>query len=234
MPRNHGNGKAQWQVFDILGSWLRACAAYGCGPMARPAKRQTGRVGTVRRATKETDIVATWDLDQAGAATVSTGIGFFDHMLEALGKHSGTTLSVKAKGDLHIDGHHTSEDVGIVLGQCLRQALGDRAGIERFGHIACPLDEALVEATVDISGRPYLVYGLKPKAARVGAWDTELVTEFFGGLTDNARICVHLHQREGRNSHHIIEAGFKAFARALRQAIRVTGTGVPSTKGVLA
>ncbi len=201
---------------------------------ATPRVVPEGRRATVKRATKETDISVTWDLDQAGRSTVSTGIGFFDHMLEALAKHSGTTLTIAAKGDLHIDGHHTSEDVGIVLGKCLREALGDRHGIERFGHIACPLDEALVEATVDISGRPYLVYDLRPKAAHIGAWDTELVTEFFGGLTDNARICVHLHQLHGRNSHHIVEAGFKAFARSLRQAIRITGSGVPSTKGVLA
>jgi imidazoleglycerol-phosphate dehydratase len=192
------------------------------------------RIATVARKTKETDITATWDLDRAGAATVSTGIGFLDHMLEALGKHSGTTLTVSCTGDLHIDGHHTTEDVGIVLGQCLRQALGERVGIERFGHIACPLDEALVEATVDISGRPYLVYDLKPEAALLGTWATELVPEFFGGLTDNARLCLHLHQLHGRNSHHIVEAGFKAFARALRQSIRVTGSEVPSTKGMLA
>ncbi len=198
--------------------------------MTRPSPRSA----TVTRTTKETDITATWNLDSSAAAKVSTGIGFFDHMLEALGKHSQTAISVRCKGDLHIDGHHTSEDVGIVLGQCLRQALGARLGIERFGHIACPLDEALVSATVDISGRPYLAYDLHPKAASIGAWDTELVTEFFGGLTDNARMCVHLHQLHGRNSHHIVEAGFKAFARALRQAIRVTGTELPTTKGLLA
>ena len=192
------------------------------------------RTATVTRKTRETDISATWDLDHAGAARVSTGIGFLDHMLEALGKHSGTSLTVSCTGDLHIDGHHTTEDVGIVLGQCLREALGERLGIERFGHIACPLDEALATATVDISGRPYLVYDLRPEAAMLGTWATELVPEFFGGLTDNARICVHLHQLHGRNSHHIVEAGFKAFARALRQAIRVTGTELPSTKGLLA
>jgi len=192
------------------------------------------RTATITRTTRETDITATWNLDQAGEARISTGIGFLDHMLEALAKHSGTGLSVTCKGDLHIDGHHTTEDIGIVLGQCLREALGERLGIERFGHIACPLDEALVEASVDISGRPYLVYELKPDAAMLGTWATELVPEFFGGLTDNARICVHLHQRAGVNSHHLVEAGFKAFARALRQAIRVTGSGVPSTKGVLA
>ena len=192
------------------------------------------RSATVSRKTKETDITATWDLDTAGPATIATGIGFLDHMLEALGKHSGTTLSVSCKGDLHIDGHHTTEDVGIVLGQCLREALGERVGIERFGHMVCPLDEALVAATVDISGRPYLVYDLNPEAAMLGSWATELVPEFFGGLTDNARCCVHLHQYAGRNSHHIVEAAFKAFARAVRQAIRVTGTDLPSTKGMLA
>jgi len=191
------------------------------------------RRAEVARKTRETDIVASWDLDSAAAAEVSTGIGFFDHMLEALGKHSGTALRVRCTGDLHVDGHHTSEDVGIVLGQCLRQALGDRAGVERFGNMACPLDEALCTATVDLSGRPYLVYDLRPKAAKLGDWDTELITEFFGGLTDHARICVHLHQQHGRNSHHIVEAAFKAFARALRQAIRVTGSEVPSTKGML-
>lgn len=192
------------------------------------------RAATLSRTTKETDITVTWDLDTPGPAQIATGIGFLDHMLEALAKHSGTTLHVACKGDLHIDGHHTTEDIGIVMGQALRQALGERTGIERFGHIACPLDEALVEATVDISGRPYLVYDLKPEAAMLGAWATELIPEFFGGLTDNARICVHLHQRCGRNSHHIVEAGFKAFARALRQATKVTGSGIPSTKGLLA
>jgi imidazoleglycerol-phosphate dehydratase len=192
------------------------------------------RAASITRTTRETDITVSWDLDQAGSAQISTGIGFLDHMLEALGKHSGTTLAVACRGDLHIDGHHTSEDVGIALGQALRQALGERLGVERFGHIACPLDEALVEATVDLSGRPFLTYDLQIPAGMLGTWDSELPQEFFGGLTDNARICVHLHQRCGRNSHHIIEAAFKAFARALRQAIRVTGSDVPSTKGILA
>ena len=191
------------------------------------------RTATISRATRETDITATWNLDGPGETRISTGIGFLDHMLEALAKHSGTALSVVCKGDLHVDGHHTTEDVGIVLGQCLRQALGDRAGIARFGHMACPLDEALVEAVIDISGRPYLVYELKPSAAQVGTWATELVPEFFAALADNGRICVHLHQRAGVNSHHLIEAAFKAFARALRQAIVVNGSSVPSTKGML-
>lgn len=191
------------------------------------------RIATVSRTTKETDITVTWDLDRAAPAEVATGIGFLDHMLDALGKHSGTALKVQCKGDLHIDGHHTTEDVGIVMGQALKQALGERVGIERFGHIACPLDEALVSATVDISGRPYLVYDLKPEAAMLGTWAVELVPEFFGGLTDHARICLHLHQQCGRNTHHIVEAAFKATARALRQAIRVTGSELPSTKGLL-
>ncbi len=191
------------------------------------------RSATITRTTKETDIRVVWTLDQAGPSTISTGIGFFDHMLEALAKHSGTTLEVSCRGDLHIDGHHTTEDIGIAMGQAFRQALGDRVGIERFGHLACPLDEALITATLDISGRGYLVYELKPPAGMIGTWDTELVREFFGGFTEHAKCCLHLHQLHGRNSHHIVEAGFKAFARALRQAIRVTGSDVPSTKGML-
>jgi imidazoleglycerol-phosphate dehydratase len=199
-----------------------------------PPARAGSRAASIARTTKETDISASWQLDESGTSRIATGIGFLDHMLEALAKHSGTTLVVACTGDLHIDGHHTTEDIGIVLGQCLREALGERLGIERFGHMACPLDEALVEATIDISGRPYLAYDLRPEAALLGCWATELVPEFFGGFTDNARVCLHLHQLHGRNSHHIVEAGFKAFARALRQAIRVSGVGVPSTKGMLA
>jgi len=191
------------------------------------------RTATVARKTRETDIACTWDLDGTGPTTIATGIGFLDHMLEALAKHSGTTLAVRCQGDLHIDGHHTTEDIGIVLGQCLRQALGERIGVERFGHMACPLDEALVSATVDLSGRPYLAYDLRPTAGMLGTWDTQLIPEFFGALTDHGRFCLHLHELHGRNSHHVVEAGFKAFARALRQAIRVTGSGVPSTKGSL-
>ncbi|TVR42980.1 MAG: imidazoleglycerol-phosphate dehydratase HisB [Planctomycetota bacterium] len=192
------------------------------------------RSATISRATKETRIEATWNLDGGGESTISTGIGFFDHMLEALVKHSGTSLQLHAEGDLHVDGHHTTEDVGIVLGQALRQALGERIGVERFGHLVVPLDEALVSATIDLSGRPYLVYELQPAAAMLGSWATELVPEFFGALADNARCCIHLHQLAGRNTHHVVEAAFKAFARALRQAIRITGNDTPSTKGVLA
>jgi imidazoleglycerol-phosphate dehydratase len=192
------------------------------------------RTATITRTTRETDIHVEWNVDQAGPSHISTGIGFFDHMLEAFAKHSATTLSVTCKGDLHIDGHHTSEDVGIALGQALYQALGDKAGIERFGHLVAPLDEALISASIDLSGRGYLVYELKPPAPLIGTWDTELVREFFGGFTEHAKCCLHLHQLHGRNSHHIVEAAFKAFARALKQAVRVTGTGIPSTKGILA
>ncbi len=191
------------------------------------------RQATISRTTKETDITVAWNLDQPGPSSISTGIGFFDHMLEALAKHSATTLTVRCAGDLHIDGHHTTEDVGIVMGQVLLKALGDRVGIERFGHIACPLDEALVQVSLDISGRGYLVYDLQPPAGLIGTWDTELVREYFGGFVEHAKCCVHLHQLHGRNSHHIVEAGFKAFARAIRQAVRVTGTDLPTTKGLL-
>ncbi len=190
------------------------------------------RAATVTRTTKETDIAASWDLDRSGASEVATGIGFFDHMLDALGKHSGTTITLRAKGDLHIDGHHTSEDVGIALGQCLREALGDRLGIERFGHMACPLDEALVEATVDISGRPYLAYDPQlPRRAhrhlghRTGA----------GILRRPGRPRPHLRapapalRPQQRTSW---RRPLKAFARALRRTVRVTGSGIPSTKGI--
>ena len=191
------------------------------------------RSASISRTTKETDISVTWDIDTAAPSKIDTGIGFFDHMLEALAKHSGTSLEVTCKGDLHIDGHHSTEDTGIVMGQCFREALGDRIGIERYGHINVPLDEALIGATVDISGRPYLAYDINPPAEQLGSWDVELVPEFFGGFTDHAKVCLHLHQQCGRNSHHIVEAAFKAFARALRQAIQITGTDIPSTKGSL-
>jgi imidazoleglycerol-phosphate dehydratase len=191
------------------------------------------RCATITRRTRETDITATWNLDAAGPAKVATGIGFLDHMLESLGKHSGTTLEVSCHGDLHIDGHHTTEDTGIVLGQALQRALGDSAGIERFGSMTVPLDEAVVACTLDLSGRPHLGYGLDLPVETVGSWSTGLVPEFFTALADHGRCTIHLQQQAGRNTHHIIEAAFKAFARALRQAIRVTGEGVPSTKGVL-
>ena len=192
------------------------------------------RTASVTRTTKETRIQATWELDtDRPGAEATTGIGFLDHMLDALARHSGTRIVLTCTGDLHIDAHHTVEDVGIVLGQCLKQALGERQGIDRFGHMACPLDEALVEAVIDVSGRPWLTYELHPPGPMIGQLPVELIPDFFGALADQARIAIHLHQRCGRNSHHIAEAGFKAFARALRQAIRITGSGIPSTKGML-
>lgn len=191
------------------------------------------REATATRRTAETAISVTWKLDTAGDSRIATGIGFLDHMLEALARHSGTSLQVQCQGDLHIDGHHTTEDIGIVMGRCLRDALGERQGIERYGHICVPLDEALVCASIDISGRGHLSYDLRIPAAMLGSWDTELVGEFFHALSANAQICLHLHQQAGRNSHHIVEAAFKACARALRQAIDISGSGIPSTKGAL-
>ncbi len=187
----------------------------------------------IERQTAETSISATWELDSPGNADISTGIGFLDHMLSALAVHSNTALMLRCSGDLEVDTHHSTEDVGIVLGQALNQALGERRGIERFGHMACPLDEALVMATVDLSGRPGLVYDLRPAAPSLGAWERESIRELFAALVDHGRITLHLHQVCGDNSHHIVEAAFKALARALRQAIAVTGSGIPSTKGSL-
>ncbi len=197
----------------------------------------TQRSAQVSRTTAETDITVEWDLDTAAPADIETGIGFLDHMLDALGKHSGTFLKVRCKGDLHIDGHHTTEDIGIVMGQCFRKALLSQdvsaAGIERFAFIQVPLDEALIAASLDISGRGYLGYGLQIPAPQIGSWDTELVSEFFGAFAHNAKVCLHLEQRNGVNSHHIVEAAFKATARVIRQAIAITGNSVPSTKGSL-
>jgi imidazoleglycerol-phosphate dehydratase len=194
------------------------------------------RVGEVRRSTKETSLHVRVDLDGKGDARVRTGIGFFDHMLEALARHALLDLTVEGQGDLHVDGHHTVEDTGIVLGQALAQALGDRAGIRRYGDALVPLDEALVRAVVDVSGRPYLSYNVEiAKWQMLGDFDVFLTPEFFRALVLNAGLTVHLDLMRGDNPHHIVEATFKAFARALEAAStrdpRVTG--VPSTKGTL-
>ena len=194
------------------------------------------RVGEVRRATKETDLVVRVDLDGRGEARVRTGIGFFDHMLEALARHGLLDLTVEGTGDLHVDGHHTVEDTGIAIGQAIAAALGDRAGIRRYADATVPLDEALVRAVVDISGRPYLSYHVEiPKWQMLGDYDVFLTPEFFRALVLNAGLTVHLDLLRGDNPHHIVEAAFKAFARALAAAAardpRVRG--VPSTKGVL-
>ncbi len=199
--------------------------------MSTPPRR-----AEIARRTAETDITLAIDLDGSGATSVATGIGFLDHMLTALGHHSCIDITLRAAGDLHIDAHHTTEDCGIALGQALRAALGERRGIRRFGHAVTPLDEAVVEAVVDLSGRPYLGWQVAFTTERIGTLDTELVEEFFRALANNAGLTLHLIQRTGRNNHHIAEAAFKAAARALRAAVEPDprrGAAVPSTKGVL-
>ena len=194
------------------------------------------RTATITRTTSETDISLTLNLDGTGVADIATGIGFLDHMLTAFARHALFDLTIRARGDRHIDDHHTTEDVGIVLGQALAQALGDKRGIRRFGHALVPMDEALVEAAVDISGRAHLAWSVAFERAKVGTMDTELFEEFFRALAGNARITLHLMQRAGRNTHHVAEACFKAAARALRMATEPdprAGDAVPSTKGAL-
>ena len=194
------------------------------------------RIGEVKRTTKETDLHVRVDLDGRGSAEVRTGIGFFDHMLEALARHGLLDLTVEARGDLHVDGHHTVEDTGIALGQALARALGDRAGIRRYGDALVPLDEALVRAVVDVSGRPHLTYEIDiPKWQMLGDYDVFLTPEFFRALVLNAGLTAHLDLVRGDNPHHIVEAAFKAFARALDAATELDPrvVGVPSTKGTL-
>jgi imidazoleglycerol-phosphate dehydratase len=192
------------------------------------------------RVTKETSIEITLNVDGTGQVVVATGLPFFDHMVSQLGKHAGFDLAVRAVGDLVVDAHHTVEDVGILLGEVLREALGDKAGVRRFASIAVPLDEALIEVALDLSGRPYLVYEVDPAAGGeaypLGSppFDPQLAEEFWRALVTSAAITLHLRMRSGRNTHHILEATFKGVARALRDAVRVEGDGVPSTKGVLA
>ena len=195
-----------------------------------------GRSAELSRKTKETRIRVRVDLDGAGQAQAKTGIGFFDHMLEALARHALLDLDVECTGDLQVDGHHTVEDVGILLGQAIAQALGDRAGIRRYADATVPLDEALVRVVMDVSGRPYLAYQVDiPKWQMLGDYDVFLTPEFFRAIVHNAGLTVHIDLLRGENPHHIVEATFKAFARALDQATahdpRVSG--VPSTKGVL-
>jgi imidazoleglycerol-phosphate dehydratase len=192
----------------------------------------------VARATKETSIDVALDLDGAGAVSVRTGIPFFDHMVSQLGKHGGWDLTVKAVGDLEVDTHHTVEDVGIALGEAFRQAVGDKSGVRRFSSIDVPLDEALVEVAVDLSGRPYLYYDVTvgADALPLGSppFDPQLAEEFWRAFATAAAMTLHVRLRYGRNTHHIIEASFKGVARALRDAVRIEDAGgVPSTKGVL-
>lgn len=196
---------------------------------------KTHRTAKVVRATSETDIALSVDLDGSGETNIETGVGFFDHMLTAFGRHSLIDLAVRVKGDTWVDDHHTVEDTGIAMGQALREALGNKAGIRRFGSVMVPLDEALVMAAVDISGRGELFWDVPIGPAKVGSFDTELGHEFFAGLARDAGITLHLRLVCGENAHHILEATFKAAARALRQAVEPDPRveGVPSTKGVL-
>ncbi len=193
------------------------------------------RVATRSRVTKETSIEIRLDLDGSGRSDVSTGLPFFDHMVEQLGKHGGFDLDLKADGDLAVDAHHTVEDVGIALGECLRDALGDKSGVRRFASILLPLDEALVEVALDLSGRPYLAYDVEPGGEALGTppFDPQLAEEFWRAFATSAALTLHLSLRSGKNSHHILEASFKGVARALRDAVRIDGGGVPSTKGRL-
>jgi imidazoleglycerol-phosphate dehydratase len=190
---------------------------------------------TRSRVTKETEVHIDLDLDGTGEATVATGLPFFDHMLAQLGKHGGFHLDLRAAGDLEVDAHHTVEDVGIALGECLAEALGDKVGVRRFASIALPLDEALVEVALDLSGRPFLHYEVDPGREPLGTppFDPQLAEEFWRAFTTTAAVTLHLRMRSGKNPHHILEASFKGVARALRDAVRVEGSSVPSTKGTL-
>jgi imidazoleglycerol-phosphate dehydratase len=194
------------------------------------------RQATLRRTTKETDIEVTLDLDGSGAAAVATGIGFLDHMLDLLARHSRIDLKVAAQGDLQIDAHHTTEDVGITLGQAVGQALGDRKGICRYGAVHLPMDEALTRVAVDVSGRPFLVFRTTFARDKIGSFDTELVREWFQAFAVNAGLTVHVETLYGSNDHHVAESCFKGLARALRDAVAIDPRAaheVPSTKGRL-
>ena len=191
------------------------------------------RTAQLRRETKETTVDVSLDVDGSGTTTASTGIPFFDHMLEQLGKHGGFDLDVKATGDLEVDLHHTVEDVGIVLGTALKEALGDKAGVRRFASALVPLDEALVQVALDLSGRPFLVYEVDPVSEWIGTFDPQLCEEFWRAFAFGAGITLHIRKVTGVNGHHIIEASFKGVARSLRDAVRIEGAGVPSTKGTL-
>jgi imidazoleglycerol-phosphate dehydratase len=201
----------------------------------RAPARHGGRTGTVARKTKETDIQLTLGLDGRGRYEVATGIPFLDHMLELFARHGFFDLAIRARGDLEVDYHHTVEDVGLALGQALRDALGDKSGIRRFGESSVPLDEALVTTVVDLSGRPFFVYDVKIKQAKIGAFDVELIHDFLLALTNQAGMNLHVRMASGRNPHHIVEATFKSLARALDLATQRDSrvVGVLSTKGML-
>ena len=191
------------------------------------------RTSQIHRTTGETDVQLTLDLDGSGEGTRETGVGFFDHLLDALARHGGLDLDVLAQGDLQTGTHHTVEDTGIVLGQALDEALGDRAGIRRFGHAVLPMDEARAACAIDLSGRPFTSFDAGFPAERVGDFDTDLAEEFFRAVANGAKLTLHLSVEAGTNTHHMVEVTFKAFARALRQSVELEGSGVPSTKGLL-
>ncbi|MGP9813064.1 imidazoleglycerol-phosphate dehydratase HisB [Rhodopseudomonas sp. NSM] len=194
------------------------------------------RTATIKRKTKETDIEVTVNLDGAGVSNAATGIGFFDHMLDLLAKHSRIDINVKAVGDLHVDFHHTTEDVGIALGQAVRQALGNMAGITRYASMLMPMDETLTRVVIDVSGRPFLVFKADFPRDKIGEFDTELVREWFQAFAMNAGVTLHVETLYGVNSHHIAESCFKGLARALRAAVAIDPQAageVPSTKGQL-
>jgi imidazoleglycerol-phosphate dehydratase len=204
--------------------------------MTTPSSAASPRVADVQRNTSETQIRVRVNLDGAGTARLSTGIGFFDHMLDQIARHGLIDLEIDAKGDLHIDGHHTVEDVGITLGQAFAQAVGDKKGIRRYGHAYVPLDEALSRVVVDFSGRPGLHMRVPFKAGMVGGFDTQLTYEFFQGFVNHAGVTLHIDNLHGENAHHQAETVFKAFARALRMALERDerlGDVIPSTKGSL-
>ncbi len=190
------------------------------------------RVASIERKTKETQIKVALNLD-GGEYSNETGVGFFDHMLDHVAKHGQFGLKVEAEGDYQVDDHHTVEDVGIVLGQAIDKALGDKAGIERYGSVSVPMDETLAQCSVDISGRSALVFGVIFPSKKIGTFETQLVREFFAAVTMNGRFACHIEVPHGENDHHIAEAVFKAFGRALREAVRVMGREIPSTKGII-
>jgi imidazoleglycerol-phosphate dehydratase len=203
--------------------------------MTSTANASRGRTARVERKTKESEVLVEVNLDGTGTTDVSTGVPFYDHMLAQLGKHSGFDLVVRTTGDLEIDAHHTVEDTALAVGQALREALGDKSGIRRFGDATIPLDEALVQAAVDLSGRPYLVHEEPELIELIGTYDTSLTRHIWESIVASAQICLHVRVHGGRNAHHVVEAQFKAVARALRDAVAIDPrvVGIPSTKGSL-
>ncbi len=235
MATDHGGGKTHAPPAKLPPPSIRRQPAFAAAASFRYHARMT-RTASLVRTTSETDIRLAVDLDGSGRGEIASGIGFLDHMLTAFSRHGLIDLAVHAKGDLHIDFHHTTEDIGIVLGRAIAQAVGDKRGIRRFGHAIVPMDEALVEAAVDFSGRPFLAWSVEFRQPKIGEFDTELFEEFFRALAFNAQINLHIIMKAGTNAHHVAEACFKAAARAIRMAVEPdprAGDAIPSTKGAL-